>query len=99
MILTVRTLAVIVIILVNAVLFFHLLSFARDGTVWKPLIPGVLVAGWLQQQNILKEAPGPDAFAFGNIDDTVKSAFKILTDEDLLRHIQEATVTEAHRQL
>ena len=45
--------------------------------------------------NVVKETPGPTGHAKRNIDDTVTSAFKLLIDEGLLRHIQQATMTEA----
>ena len=74
-------------------------EIARDGTVWTPLKPGIQVAGRLQQQNILKEIPGPSSHAKRNFDGTVRGTFNLLIDEPLLRHIQQATVVEARRQL
>lgn len=49
---------------------------ARDGTVWKRLTLGEVVPGRLQQQNILKEIPGPTPYAKRHIeDDSVTTAF------------------------
>ena len=61
----------------------------RDGTVWKRITAGEVVSGRLQQQNVLKEIPGPTSFAKRCIeDDSVLIAFFLLIDPQMLRHIQ-----------
>ena len=75
-------------------------EIARDGTVWKRMAFGEELPGRLSQQNILKELPGPTPYAKRNIEDeSATSAFKLLIDEPLLRHIQRSTVAEARLQL
>jgi hypothetical protein len=69
---------------------------ARDGTVWKSLAPDAMPIVKMTMQNILRETPGPTGHAKRNIDDTVTSAFRLLIDKPLLRHIQRATVEQAH---
>ena len=62
---------------------------ARDGTVWKRITAGEVVPGRLQQQNVLKDIPGPTPYAKRYIaDDCVLAAFFLLIGPRMLRHIQ-----------
>lgn len=68
---------------------------AKDGTVWRPIQPG-LRTGRAQSQNVLTERGSPTAYARRNIDDPV-SAFMCLMDRVMLQHICDCTVAEACR--
>ena len=58
------------------------------------------MVGRIEQQNILKEIPGPTAYVKQAVDHgSVRSAFRLLIDDPLLRHIRDCTVAEAHQQL
>ncbi|XP_049435206.1 uncharacterized protein LOC125890554 isoform X5 [Epinephelus fuscoguttatus] len=67
----------------------------RDGTPWRSIQPGGH-SGRQQSQNVLTETTGPTAHAKRNIEDAL-SAFTCLLDRNMLRHIQDCTVAEAHR--
>ena len=76
------------------------LSTASDGTVWCSIDPGAPTTGRILQQNILKEVPGPTPLAKRYIsDDQVASAYSLLVDEAMLRHIVLCTEYEAQRRL
>ncbi|KAM9342347.1 piggyBac transposable element-derived protein 4-like [Pholidichthys leucotaenia] len=71
----------------------------EDGTMWKAIQPGELngeQARRRQSQNILTESAGPTAHAKCNIDDAL-STFLCLVDREMLQHIRDCTVAEAHR--
>ena len=73
---------------------------ARDGTVWRSIDAGTPAVGRVLQQNIIKEISGPTPHAKRHIsDDQVESAFKLLVDETMLRHIVRSTEAEARHQL
>lgn len=72
---------------------------APDGTEWLQMTPGDYSAGRRSQQNILKEASGPTPYAKRNVfAGSPASAWRLLIDNFILKHITKCTVTEAHRQ-
>jgi hypothetical protein len=75
---------------------------AHDSTVWTDCSPGDAVRGRLHRQNGLK----PEGSFWANRNchtahtkDSVLSAFRLLVDENMLRHIQRATEAEARERL
>ncbi|MGH0165653.1 UNVERIFIED_CONTAM: hypothetical protein FKN15_049532 [Acipenser sinensis] len=70
----------------------------NEGTVWNTINPAVEAAGERGEHNILREVPGPTAYAKHNTDESALSAFHLL-NMDTLHHIQRCTEAEAHRQL
>jgi len=69
----------------------------RDGTQNTVAFcsPG-LSAGRLAQQNVLKEIPGPSAIARQKVcEATFTSAFKLIVDNSMIKHIQACTQEEA----
>ena len=67
----------------------------RDGTQWHSLSPG-LSAGRLAQQNVLKEIPCPSAIARQKVREaSFTSAFKLIVDNSMMKHIQACTQREA----
>jgi hypothetical protein len=72
----------------------------RDGTVWSQEDVGVESAGRRAQQNVFKDKAGPTLYASRAIkESSVCSAFKLLTDEPMLRHMKKCTEAEARRDL
>ncbi len=72
----------------------------RDGTVWSQADIGVESAGRRAQQNVFKDKAGPTTYASRAIEESsVSSAFKLLIDEPMLRHMKKCTEAEARREL
>lgn len=72
----------------------------RDGTTWYSTRPGLSCSGRLAQHNILKEVPGPTQYARRRIKEgEVATAFHLLMDESMFRHIQNCTQNEARQRL
>lgn len=73
---------------------------ARDGTVWNVCLPGVGSRGRLRMQNVVRQVSGPTPFAKQRIrQDSFLTAFRLLIDNNMLRHIQQCTETEARARL
>jgi len=71
---------------------------ARDGTVWLQAEAGVESAGRRAQHNLLRDKAGPTAYASRIVKEaSVMSAFKLLIDEPMLRHVKKCTETEARQ--
>jgi len=62
--------------------------------------PNSASTGWRSQHNVLRDKPGPTAHAKRRIVTGVMStAWRLIIDDSMLKHIQKCTVTEAHRAL
>lgn len=73
---------------------------APDSTQWEVIDSGSCSTGRLARQNILREPAGPTPFAKRDIkENSFASAWRLLIDEPILRHIKKCMETEAHRQL
>ena len=73
---------------------------ARDGnTIWKKCsVKKSTGFGRICKENIIKKTPGPTSYSTRRVvHDSPMSAFKILFDEVMLRHVQYCTTTEARR--
>lgn len=69
-------------------------------TQWTVQDPSISTAGRLQQQNILTVIPGPSPYAKRFIqDNNCTSAWRLLFNDKMLKHIQKCTIEEAKRQL
>ena len=78
----------------------HETYIGRDGTVWSHADIGVENAGRRAQQNVFREKAGPTAYASRVIkESSVSSAFKLLSDEPMLRHMKKCTEAQARREL
>ena len=72
----------------------------RDGSVWTETAVGKGNIGRRAQQNVFKNKPGPTPYAARRIKcGSAHSAFSLIIDEPLLRHIQRCTQEEARRQV
>jgi len=77
-----------------------LILTAPDGTRLFQITAGDLSAGRRPQQNILGEVSGRKPYAKGNVfAGSPASAWRLLVDNFILKHITKRTVTEARRQL
>lgn len=73
---------------------------ATDGTEWETIAPGLNSAGRRALHNILRENPGPTNYAKRHItEESVSSAWMLMINDKILRHISDCTEKEAHRQL
>ena len=78
----------------------NIIFTAPDGTKWLQITTGDLSVCRHPQQNMLREVSGPtpyakrDAFAV-----SPASAWRLLVDNFILKHITKCTVAEAHQQL
>jgi len=73
---------------------------APDGTEWVVEPCQTFQAGKKAQQNVFKDKPGPTPFAKRYIaDDEAASAWRLLIDETILKHIKKCTEAEACKQL
>ena len=71
---------------------------SKDGTVWKQCSSSN-VQGRMAAQNIVRIKPGPTSYAFRNIKSgSCDTAFKLLFDESMIRHIQKCTNAEGRRE-
>lgn len=73
---------------------------SSGGVLWKSASenePGQ--AGRRARHNILTEQSGPTPYARRQIGDKFITAWKLLVDDNILRHIKTCTETEAHRVL
>ena len=70
---------------------------SRDGTVWIVISPDDAPRGRLSSQNVISEVSGLTLFATQRIrKDSILSAFRLLVDEGMMRHIiQRCTEREA----
>lgn len=72
----------------------------RDGTTWYSTRLGLSSSGRMAQHNILKEVSGPTQYARRRIkEESVATAFHLLMDEGMIRHIQNCTQNEARHRL
>lgn len=72
----------------------------RDGTIWCETSIGNGAAGRRARQNVFKNKPGPTAYACQRVKEgSAVSAFSLIIDEPMLRHVQRCTQEEARRQL
>ncbi|XP_047098277.1 uncharacterized protein LOC124712029 isoform X2 [Schistocerca piceifrons] len=73
----------------------------KDGIIeWTVADFGVTTPGRIGQQNILKETRGPTPHAKRHIsNDNVSSAWRLLVDQSMLKHIKKCTEAEAQRLL
>jgi len=71
-----------------------------DAKEWLQITPGDLFAGRRRQQNILRDISEPTPYGkrilFAG---SPASAWRLLVDNFILKHITKCTVTDAHRQL
>ena len=73
---------------------------APDGTEWLQITCSDSSVGRCSQQNILKETSGPTPYTKRNVlAGSPASAWRLLIDDFILKHIAKCTITEAHRQL
>ncbi|KAK9700417.1 hypothetical protein QE152_g31257 [Popillia japonica] len=71
---------------------------APDGTEWTVGAVGDTPAGRRAQQNILRELPRPSGLARQGIDeDKLSSAWLLIIDDRILKHIEKCTEEEARR--
>jgi len=71
-----------------------------DGTMWFESSIGNEAAGRRARQNVFKNKPGPTAYACQRVKEgSAVSAFSLIIDEPMLRHVQRCTQEEARRQL
>jgi len=71
---------------------------SKDGSRWRWAAASEAIRGRLQAQNIVRIRPGPTAYSVRNVvGDSPLSAFKILFDESMFRHIQKCTNAEGQR--
>ncbi|KAK9702363.1 hypothetical protein QE152_g30007 [Popillia japonica] len=69
-----------------------------DGTIWKILDPNQTFVGRFGNQNILREARGPVAYAKRNVSvDKVSTAWHLIITENMLWQIQNCTDAEGRR--
>ena len=70
-----------------------------DGTKWQ-VASNSPSSGRRGQQNVLRENPGASPYAKRFIiSGVVSSAWRLIIDDRMLKHIQKCTVAEAHRVL
>ncbi|XP_072399462.1 uncharacterized protein [Diabrotica undecimpunctata] len=70
---------------------------SKDGTTWKVIDSGS-VPGRRAQHNIYREESGPTSYAKRNVrNNCVVSAWHLIINDSMLRHIKECTIAEAHR--
>ena len=70
---------------------------APNGTEWHHVTPGDYFAGRLSQKNILRKASRPTPYACRNVfAGSPASAWRLLIDNFILKHISKCTITEAH---
>jgi hypothetical protein len=75
-------------------------EYGRDGTVWDEIPIGVENVGRRQQHNVVKEKAGLTSYASHRIKEgSALSAFRLIIDEPMIRHIRTCTEAEARRQL
>ena len=73
---------------------------APDGTKWHQLNPGEHSFGRFSKQNVLLVSSGPSPYAKRSVcAGSPASAWRLLIDNYIVRHITKCTVTEAHRQM
>ena len=72
---------------------------APDGTEWLQITFCDSSVGRCPQQNILRETFGPTPYTKKNVfAGSPASAWRLLIDNFILKHIAKCTITEAHRQ-
>lgn len=72
---------------------------ARNGTTWEVYNTNSSTAGRCSSQNIMRVQPGPTSYATSRISTgSPLSAWKLLIDEPMVRHICRCTNEEASRQ-
>lgn len=72
----------------------------NDGTVWNVVQQQEKETGRYGAHNILRESPGPTSLPKRKIvEGSVLSAFNLLIDNYIIKHIQECTETEARSKL
>ncbi|XP_072377221.1 uncharacterized protein [Diabrotica undecimpunctata] len=70
---------------------------SKDGTTWK-VIDSRSVPGRRAQHNIYREESGPTSYAKRNVrNNCVVSAWHLIINDSMLRHIKECTIAEAHQ--
>ena len=73
---------------------------APDGTEWLQITSGDSSVGRCSQENIVRETSGPTPYTKRNMfAGRLASAWRLLIDDFILKHIAKCTITEAHRQL
>lgn len=73
---------------------------ALDGTQWTVSTVGNTNTGRRAHQNIVREVPGPTPYTKRHLaDDSLASAWRLLIDNNVLKHIKNCTETEARSRL
>ena len=73
---------------------------APDRTEWIQITSGDSSVGRCSQLNILRKTFGPTPYTKRNVfAGSPASAWHLLIDDFILKHIAKCTITEAHRQL
>lgn len=73
---------------------------APDGTEWEVVEPNVIRSGRIGANNILREQPGPTSFPKRKIvQGSPLTAFSLLIDNSIIKHIAKCTETEARNRL
>ena len=73
---------------------------APDGIEWLQITSADGSVGRCSQQNILRETSWPTPYTKRNVfAGSPTSAWRLLIDDFILKHIAKCTITEAHRQL
>ena len=71
-----------------------------NGTEWLQITSGDIAVGRCSQQNILRETSVLTPYSKRNVfPRSPASAWRLLIDDFILKHIAKCTITEAHRQL
>ena len=75
------------------------LTIAPDGTEWLQLTSGDSSLRRCSEQNILRETSGPTLYTKRNVfAGSPASAWRLLVDDFILKHIAKCAITEGHRQ-
>ena len=73
---------------------------ASDGTEWLQITSGDSSVERCSKQNILRKTSGPTPYTKRNVfAGSPASAWRLLIDDFILKHIAKCTITEAQRQL
>lgn len=70
---------------------------APDGTNWKVETTNCAQPGRRGQQNLFKDHAGPTPYAKRNVDETCGSAWRLMIDGKILKHVLSCTIAEARR--
>lgn len=70
-----------------------------SGIEWRFQQSNVALPGRRAAHNVLSEIPGPTSYARRGISEKYVTAWRLLIDDTILRHIQKCTEAEAHHRL